>query len=160
MTMRQPLSRTSATALALVALAVGLISLLASSGGPAFAGGDRAQSTAAALQRCANGAVRGIAVVTGDPRVGIANLPSRFTSSRAVFARRFNCARRAVQVRRLSIGVYEVRFAGNPAATALAGGLGGGQASAERSGAGVFRVSVYPAGRADPEDRGFILVAV
>jgi hypothetical protein len=158
MTMRQPLSRTSATAL--VALAVAVVSALASIGGPAFAGGDRTNSTAAALQRCANGAVRGIAVVTGDPRVGIANLPGRFTSSRAVFDRRFNCTGRAVQVRRLAIGVYEVRFVGNAAPTALAGGLGGGQASAERSGAGVFRVSVYPAGRADPEDRGFILVVV
>jgi len=53
-----------------------------------------------------------------------------------------------------------VRFVGNAAPTALASGLGGGHASADPASGGVIRVSVYPAGRSDAEDRGFVLVLV
>lgn len=144
---------TPATALALVALFFAL-------GGSAFAVGERVQAATANQQRCANGAVRGIAVVTGDPSKGIANIPDQFTGAANLFARRFNCTGRAVQVRRVAIGVYEARFVGNAATTALIGGLGGGYGSADPGRSGVFRVNVYPAGRADPEDRGFIIVLV
>ncbi len=137
---------------------IALVVLFLALGGSALAVGERVQGALANQQRCAQGAVRGIAVVTGDPRVGIANLPSRFTSSRAVFGRRFNCTGRSIQVRRLGIGLYEIRFLGNGAQTALAGGLGGGAASVDPPAGGVFRVSVTPAGRADPEDRGFTIV--
>lgn len=139
--------------------AIALVALFFALGGSAFAVGERIQSTNAAQKRCTTGAVRGIAVVTGDPRAGMANLPDQFTSSRAVFGRTFNCTARGIQVRRISIGVYEVRFVGNSAQTALASGLNSGQASADPAAAGVFRVSVTPAGRADPEDRGFVIVA-
>ena len=150
---RRSISFTPATGIALVALFFAL-------GGSAFAVGERIQAASAAQQRCANGAVRGVAVVTGDPRVGIANLPDRFTTSRVVFGRTFNCTGRRVQVRRISIGVYEIRFVGNAAPTGIAGGLGGGYASVDPASGGVFRVSVYPAGRSDPEDRGFAIVLV
>ena len=63
-------------------------------------------------------------------------------------------------MRRLEIGVYEIRFVGNAATTALVGGLGGGYASADPARGGVFRVSVYPPGKEDTEDRGFIVVLV
>ena len=141
---------TPATAIALVALFLAL-------GGSAFAVGERIQAN---QQRCANGAVRGVAVVTGDPSKGIANIPDQFTSAANVFARRFNCSRRGVQVRRLEIGVYEIRFVGNAATTALVGGLGGGYASADPARGGVFRVAVYPPGKESPEDRGFTIVLV
>jgi hypothetical protein len=139
-------------------LGVALLALLLALGGSAFAVGDRVSGSSATQQRCAQGAVRGIAVVAGDPRVGMANLPDRFTASPAVFGRRFNCTGRAVQVRRAGIGLYEIRFLGNGATTALAGGLGGGAASVDPARNGIFRVSVTPAGRADPEDRGFTIV--
>ena len=77
-----------------------------------------------------------------------------------MFGRRFNCTGRAVQVRRLGIGIYEVRFAGNAAPNAIASAGSGVQASADRIGAGVYRVSVYPAGRADPGDLPFLVVLV
>jgi hypothetical protein len=144
-------SLSPATGIALVALFLAL-------GGSAFAVGERVHGALATQQRCAQGAVRGVAVVTGDPRSGIANLPGTFTSSRAVFARRFNCTGRPIQVRRTGIGLYEIRFLGNGAQTALAGGLGGGAASVDPASGGTFRVSVTPAGRADPEDRAFTIV--
>ena len=85
---------TPATVLALVALFFAL-------GGSAFALGDRIDSPFANQKRCANGAVRGVAVVTGQPSAGIANVPDRFSSTGSYFARRFNCTGKAVQVRRV-----------------------------------------------------------
>jgi hypothetical protein len=128
-------------------------------GGSAFAVGERIQSTAASQQRCAQGAIRGIAHVTGGAS-GAANIPGRFSGAKALFARRFNCTGRATQVRRLGIGVYEVRFVGNAAPNAIANGVGAVQAAAESLGGGTFRVNVYPPGRNDPADLPFVLVAV
>src|SRR4029453_15486067 len=129
-----------ATTLALLALFFAL-------GGSALAVG---QQLTAAQPRCATGAVRGIATVVGDS-AGLPNIGDKFTGRRAIFSRAFNCTGRGVQARRVAIGIYEVRFVGNRAPTALATGLGGGEASAELIPGGVFRVSVYPSGRADPE---------
>jgi hypothetical protein len=140
--------------------AIALVALFFALGGSAFAVGERVGSSAAAFQRvCAQGNVRGVAHVTGGPS-GAANIPGAFTGARAVFGRRFSCTGRAVQVRRLGIGVYEVRFVGNAAPNAIAGGGSGVQASAERIGAGLYRVSVYPSGRADPGDFPFLVVIV
>jgi hypothetical protein len=140
--------------------AIALVALFFALGGSAFAVGERMQAASANQQRCANGAVRGIAVVTGNPAAGIANIPDQFTSAANLFGRRFNCTGRAIQVRRIAIGVYEVRFVGNAAPNALVGGLGGGYASTDPARGGVFTVRVYPAGRADPADQGFIIVLV
>src|SRR5574341_1119542 len=79
------------TALALVALFFAL-------GGSAFAVGERVQSATAAQQRCTNGAVRGVATVSGTS-AGMANIPDQFTSTGALFSRKFNCSGKAVQVR-------------------------------------------------------------
>jgi hypothetical protein len=140
--------------------AIALVALFFALGGSAFAVGERVSSTAAASQRdCGQGNVRGVAHVTGGPS-GAANIPGAFTGAKAVFGRRFNCSGRAVQVRRLGIGVYEVRFVGNPAPNAIASGGGGVQASADHIGAGLYRVTVYPSGRADPGDSPFLVVLV
>jgi hypothetical protein len=138
------------------ALVISLVALFFALAGSAFAVGER---LAVAQPRCANGAVRGIATVVGDS-AGMANLPGAFTGRRTVFSRIFNCTGRGVQVRRVSIGVYEVRFVGNSAPTALATGAAGGEASAESVSPGLFRVRVYASGISDPEDRGFSIVAV
>jgi hypothetical protein len=136
--------------------AIALIALFFALGGSAFAVGERFQGPAAPAQgACAQGNVRGVAHVTGSTSV-----PGTFSGAPRLFARRFNCTGRAVQVRRLGIGMYEVRFRGNPAPTAIASGTSGIQASAERIGAGLYRVTVYPAGRADPADGGFIVTLV
>ena len=153
--MRGPkrLRMTPATGIALVALFFAL-------GGSAFAVGERFQAGAANQQRCANGAVRGVAHVTGDPSKGIANVPDQFAATRVLFARTFNCTNRAVQVRRTGIGTYEVRFVGNAAPTAFGAGAGTSTATATRIAPGTFRVSVYPPGIQDPADLPFVVVLV
>jgi len=129
-------------------------------GGSAFAVGEGIQSLAAPQPRCANGAVRGVATVTGNPAQGIANLPSTFTSSPVLFTRRFNCTGRAIQVRRTEIGVYEIRFLGNAAPSAVAGGVGLFSATAETLAPGTFRIRVQNVGRADEADGPFTVMAV
>ncbi len=153
MTLRTRFSITPTTAIAVLALFFAL-------GGSAFAIGERMQAATVAQQRCTQGAVRGIAVVTGEPSKGIANVPDQFSAAPVLFARRFNCAGRPIQVRRTAIGRYEVRFVGNAAQTALVGGFSDAYASVEPSRGGVFSVRVYPAGIADPVDRGFVIVLV
>lgn len=141
------------------ATAISLVALFFALGGSAFAVGERVQAATAAQQRCANGAVRGIAVVTGTS-AGMANVPDRFTGAGNLFARKFNCTNKAVQVRRTGVGVFEVRFAGNAASSGVGSGIGDAYANVERLGAGTFRVLVHPAGRDDPADLGFTIVAV
>ena len=147
------LSITPGTAIAVVALFFAL-------GGSAFAVGEHIQSPSVAQQRCSNGAVRGIATVTGNPTQGIANIPDQFTSAGNLFSRRFNCARGAIQVRRTAIGVYEVRFAGNSAPTAIAASVGSFTSTTETIGPGTYRVRVQDVGRASEADGPFSIVLV
>jgi hypothetical protein len=140
--------------------ALGLIAIFFALGGSAFAVGDAVTGPSVAQQRCTNGAVRGIAVVTGDPSKGIANLPDQFTSVNVVFSRKFNCTGKAVQVRRTELGVYEVRFLGNTASSAVAGGVGAFTGTTETLAPGTFRVRVQNVGRADEADGAFMIVAV
>jgi hypothetical protein len=146
------LSITPGTAIAVVALFFAL-------GGSAFAVGERIQSASVAQQRCSNGAVRGVAAVTGG-NSGMANVPDQFTGANPLFARKFNCTGKAVQVRRTGIGVYEIRFVGNAAPNILANGIGEFSASVETIGSGTFRVRVQNAGRADEADGPFVVMAV
>ncbi|HXG75124.1 MAG TPA: hypothetical protein VNJ53_01000 [Gaiellaceae bacterium] len=142
------------------ATALALAALFFAFGGSAFALGERMQSAAVAQQRCTNGAVRGVATVVGPPGAGIANVPDRFTATRSLFSRRFNCTGKAVQVRRVSTGVFEVRFVGNTAQTALASAVGNALVAVEAAPEGAFRVSIHPAGRDDLVDAAFSIVAV
>jgi hypothetical protein len=144
---------TPATAIALVALFFAL-------GGSAFAVGEHAVSALAAQPRCTNGAVRGIAFVTGPPGAGMANVPDRFSSTASLFSRRFNCTGRGVQVRRVEAGVYEVRFVGIAGASGVASALGDALAGVEPSASGAFKVTVHPAGRDDRVDSPFTIVVV
>ena len=124
-------------------------------GGTALAVADAVRPQA----RCATGAVRAIAGVTGDPARGIGNLPDRFTSDKGLFSRRFNCSGGATQVRRVSQGVYEVRFAGNSAqGGVVAGGTTIGTVSFAN---GTFTVSMYRPGEQNPPyDAPFVLFAM
>ncbi len=139
---------------------IALMALFFALGGSAFAVGERVQGASVAQQRCSNGAVRGIAYVTGNPTMGIANIGGTFTSARVVFGRKFNCNGKAVQVRRVSLGVFEIRFVGNPASSAVASGVGNAYAVVDPLPGGIFRVGVHPAGRDDPADQPFVFVLV
>jgi hypothetical protein len=140
--------------------AIALVALFFALGGSAFAVGERMQSASVAQQRCTNGAVRGIAYVTGNPTMGIANVGDKFTGAGAVFGRKFNCNGKGVQVRRVSIGVFEIRFVGNPASSAVVSGVGDAYAVVDPLPEGIFRVGVHPAGRDDPADQPFVIVLV
>jgi hypothetical protein len=148
---RTRLSLTPGTAIALVALFFAL-------GGSAFAVGDRMQSPSVAQQRCANGAIRGIATVTGNPSQGMANFSDKFTS--AGISRRFNCTGKAVQARRVESGVFEVRFVGITGASAVGSAVSDDSYATVRNGAGgSFIVTMHPAGRDDRADQAFTLIA-
>ena len=150
---RRRYSFTPATAIALIALFFAL-------GGSAYAVGERIQSPSAAQPRCANGAVRGIAVVTGIASQGMANFPDSFTSSGSLFGRKFNCTGRAVQARRVQTGTFEVRFVGISGGSAVASATGDAIASVQAGPNGVFSVVVHPAGRDDRSDLPFTIVVV
>jgi len=139
---------------------ISLLALFLAMGGTAFAVGAKV----APQPRCAQGAVRGIAEVFGNPLKGIANLGDQFTSDPGVFGRRFNCAGGAVQARRITTGVYQVRFVGNAAATALASSVvqDGSSASVVRNADGSFQVTTRSgtnnANIAPLADGGFTIV--
>ncbi len=139
---------------------IALLALFFALGGSAFAVGERIQGATATQKRCANGAVRGFATVTGNPTMGIANVPGTYTSAGVLFARKVNCTGRAVQVRRSSLGVFEIRFVGNPASSGVASGVGNAYAVVDPLPGGIFRVAVHPAGRDDPADQPFVFVLV
>ena len=109
--------------------------------------------------RCASGAVRGIATVTGDPGKGMANIPDQFSSSKALFSRTFNCAGGAVEVRRIGSGLYEVRFPRNAATSAVVSAAGSESWLTPMPG-GIFRIGMHVPGRADVSDSAFTVVAV
>jgi hypothetical protein len=139
--------------------ALGLIALFFALGGSAFAIGERLQTPSVAQQRCANGAVRGVAYVTGTAG-GAANIPDRFTGAGNLFARKFNCTGKATQVRRVETGVFEVRFVGIGGASAFGSAPGDLLVSAEPAAGGAFRVTMHPAGRDDRVDSPFTIVVV
>jgi hypothetical protein len=138
--------------------ALGLIALFFALGGSAFAVGERIQGPSVAQQRCANGAVRGVAVVTGIPSQGIANVPDQFTSAGNLFSRKFNCTGKAVQVRRVQTGVFEVRFVGVSGASGVGSATGDAYATVEPAAGGAFKVTMHPAGRDDKVDLPFTIV--
>lgn len=124
-------------------------------GGSALAISDAVKPQA----RCANGAVRGIAAVTGEPSKGIANIPDQFSGNKALFSRAFNCAGGTPEVRRIATGVYEVRFPGNAAQSAVVSGAGAESWLTPMPG-GIFRVGLHVPGRADVVEAPFVVVAV
>src|SRR5258708_5206397 len=100
---------------------LGTTVVVAATGFALVMGSAAASSTRTTANRCALGSVRGIAYVTGEPAVGIGNLPFTFTSDAKVFGYRWNCSGGAVSVR-LTPGStgFDVKFAGNPGRFAVA----------------------------------------
>ena len=94
---------------------VGLVALFFAIGGSAFAIGQKIVPQA----RCANGSVRGFAVVTGDPTKGLANLPETYVSGPTYMKASFNCTGKGVQVRRQG-QVFYILFRGNTGKVAVA----------------------------------------
>jgi hypothetical protein len=96
--------------------------------------------------------------VTGDAG-GLADIPDQFSNNKALFSRTFPCTGGLPEVRRISRGVYEVRFPGNPAASATVSGSGAESWLTPMPG-GIFRVGLHVPGRADVVETPFVVVAV
>jgi hypothetical protein len=128
------------------ALVISLVSLFFALGGSAYAVRE-AVKPPPAQPRCQPGAVRGIALVTGQPKHGIQNLPDTFTTDRSNLGFGWNCTGGAIAVRRVpsTPGAYEVRFVGNKSAVAVGATVGGpgGAVSVQPLGPGVFRVYTF-----------------
>ena len=144
------------------ALLVSMLALFFAVGGSAYALGA---SSASPQPRCQTGAVRGIAVVTGDPLHGIQNLPGQFSGQKRFFARQFNCTGGLVQVRKLGAGTYAVRFAGvsNPSVVASPYSDTAVGAAVKPLPDGSFQVTLHAIDTAQnhlpPVDVGFVVVA-
>ena len=121
------------------AVGLGLLALFFALGGSAFAIGQKVAPQA----RCAQGAVRGIATVQGDPLKGIANMGDQFTADPGLFTHKFNCSGGAIETRRVNTGTYQVRFLKNTATTGLASSIvqDGSSASVTRLPDGSFQVT-------------------
>jgi hypothetical protein len=126
-----------------------------------FALGGTALAVSHAIKpqaRCANGAVRGLAVVTGESGKGIANLPDQFSNSGTLFLKQFNCTGGATSVRRLGLGIYDVQFAGNPTVSAVVS-ASGATSYLQVIAPGTFRVGLNVPGRDDKAEVPFIVAA-
>jgi len=142
---------------------VSLVALFFALGGSALATGGSARAVKP-LTPCANGTVKGIALVTGD-KTGIQNIADTYTSAASVFGVKYNCAGKGVQVRHAtSLPAYDVRFPGNPSTVAMvsADGTTAAMTSVVRQPDGAFRVFlVVPSGNdlVGRRDLHFLLVA-
>jgi len=143
------------------ALVVAGVALLFALGGSAFAVGQQA---AKPQQRCQNGAVRALVVVTGLPLKGIENIPGEYISDPKAFARRFNCTGKATQVKHGPTGQYDVRFVGISGASCLASSMSAsaGSISCVPQPDGSYRVQLRGVGTIEnvlpPMDVTFLVV--
>jgi hypothetical protein len=137
------------------ATAIALLALFFALGGSAAALTTKAASP---QPRCAQGAVRGIAEVTGQPTHGAANIPDKYTADPSYLGRRFNCSGRPIQVRRADTGTFFVKFVGNAGTSALASAMGPDPAGATvaRQPDGSFQVII--GSHQTPEDESFTIV--
>jgi hypothetical protein len=124
------------------ALGVALLALFFALGGTAFAVGSKELS---AQPRCAPGAVRGIAVVTGE-KVGLDTLTNSYTSNPALFKYRWSCRGSQILVRKAAgATAVDVKFVGNPATVAIVSSAADGTpngGSAARQPDGSFRITM------------------
>ena len=132
------------------ALVLASLALFLAAGGSGFALGRKA---APPQPRCAPGAVRGIAVITGDPLKGLDNLSGDYSAAANLFGYQFNCGGGAIEIRKApNVSAIDVRFPGNASRIAIASGIGGDPAAASVATQpdGSFRVFV--SGRSDQPD--------
>jgi hypothetical protein len=114
------------------ALVVALTALFFALGGSAFALGQRALA-----RGCGAGNVRGTVHLHAAQ-----SFPDRYTSRGTTG--RYSCSGRGVQAKRVDVGVYDVRFPGNPGSVAVATPVASVPLTLTwtRQGDGAFRVFV------------------
>ncbi|HLX21137.1 MAG TPA: hypothetical protein VKR23_13395 [Gaiellaceae bacterium] len=124
------------------ALVISLVALFFALGGTAFAVGSKELS---AQPRCAAGAIRGLAVVTGQSVQGVGNLTSQWSSATGLFGAKWNCGGGQIMVRK-SAGTpgVDIKFVGNPSTVAIVSSAdtSPSSGSVSRSSDGSFHVSM------------------
>ena len=134
------------------ALIVSLVALFFALGGSAYAIGSKEFS---AQPRCATGAVRGVALITGT-KTDISSLSSsNYTSAPSLFGYRWSCTGGAILVKKAAgvLGGVDVKFAGNPSSVAIVSSAASGTAnggSVSRQPDGAFRVVMGGSGVTAP----------
>lgn len=63
-------------------------------------------------KRCQGGVAKGYATLDNYPNYLPGTIPNRYTADRTYFTVRYNCTGKSVQVRRVDLGTYDVRFPG------------------------------------------------
>ncbi len=77
-------------------------------------------SSHAAHPRCQFGRAQGFISVRNNPEFLVGTVPNRFSSSSRYFSRRYNCKGNLPLIRRVDLGLYDVRFPGLARRTAFA----------------------------------------
>jgi hypothetical protein len=105
---------------------------------------------------CANGAVKGFALVNGDT-----NFPADYTSEAGLVPQKFNCTTGTVEAKRVGTGNYRVKFSGNFAAIAVSNSYGPGSfdeyVSVNLEGSGEWEVVIHNSD-GQPTDHHFTIV--
>lgn len=105
---------------------------------------------------CADGAVKGYAIVNGDT-----NFPSDYVSDTGHVPQKFNCTSGAVEAKRVSAGNYRVRFGGNLAAIAVSNSYGPGSfdeyVSVNQEATGEWEVVIHNSD-GQPTDHHFTII--
>ena len=124
------------------ALLIALVALFFALGGTAFAVGSK---ELASQQRCAAGAVRGIALVTGG-KVGLDALSANWTSDPSLFGYHWNCGGGKIMIRKASdVQGVDLKFSGNSSTVAIVSSANNGVpdgGSVSRQPDGSFRVTM------------------
>lgn len=68
------------------------------------------QATSSAATSCGAGEARAFASIRQEPPYLVGTIPSKFTGQARYFQRRYNCRNASAEVRRVDLGVYDVRF--------------------------------------------------
>jgi hypothetical protein len=105
---------------------------------------------------CADGAIKGFAIVNGDT-----NFPAEYTSEAGRVPRKFNCNGGAVEAKRVDTGNYRVRFGANLATIAVSNSYGPGSfdefVSVNQEASGEWEVVIHNSS-GQPTDHHFTII--
>jgi hypothetical protein len=93
---------------------------------------------------CEYGRVQGFVAVRSDPEYLVGTIPNKFATDTRFFSRRFNCKQAGIQIKRLDLGVYDVRVLGLPNRVPIVSAISqeGVSASVQPLEADIYRVSL------------------
>lgn len=93
---------------------------------------------------CIFGRVQGFITVRSDPEYLVGTIPNKLTTSSKFFTRRYNCKGYPPSIKRVDLGVYDVRFPRLNGRTAFVSAISqeGVSASVQGFSGGIYRVAL------------------